>query len=83
MTSRWWTRRTSEATSINIPIRSSWPEGTRTMADDLAAYPPDPTPHIHFHEHGGSRHVHEHVHPDNHAHSAQTDLPAHRKGHDA
>lgn len=56
-----------------IPLRSSWPEGTRTMADDLAGRPVDPTPHVHFHIHSGIRHSHEHVHPETHAHSSRSD----------
>jgi hypothetical protein len=69
---QWWTRRESDVTSINIPVRSGWPEGTRTMADEPSPAP-DPTPHVHWHAHP-TRHAHEHVHPDDHAHSARIDI---------
>jgi hypothetical protein len=67
--------------NVSVRLTAQWP-WERTWADELRdnPYPPDPTPHIHFHTHGGTRHVHEHVHPENHAHSSQTDLPAHRTG---
>ena len=65
--------------TVRYANRSGDMRSERTLADLPRTEPVDSTPHAHFHAHGGSRHAHVHSHPDEHAHSARADEPAHEE----